>query len=120
MLFPKLFKRFDHLVEDNTIVHVTGKRDNKDEIYIETIQSTDYIRKVGVTSAEVDGPLTRITVSRVKHWLDKQPNDGIIPLDVTLLGRCGVVEITSGINVSEFVKTEMEAKQAGLTFRWRK
>jgi len=120
VLFPKLFKRFDHLVEDNTIVHVTGKRDNKDEIYIETIQSTDYIRKVGVTSAEVDGPLTRITVSRVKHWLDKQPNDGIIPLDVTLLGRCGVVEITSGINVSEFVKTEMEAKQAGLTFRWRK
>jgi DNA polymerase-3 subunit alpha len=120
VLFPKLFKSFDHLVEDNTVVHITGKRSDKDEIYVETIISTDSIYKKGITGAKVDGPLTRTTVSRVKHWLDKQEKDGRIPLDVILSGRHGVVKIESGIGVSEFLKTEMEAKQAGLTFKWGK
>jgi hypothetical protein len=108
------------LVEDNTVVHITGKRSDKDEIYVETIISTDSIHKKGITGAKVDGPLTRTTVSRVKHWLDKQEKDGRIPLDVILSGRHGVVKIESGIGVSEFLKTEMEAKQAGLTFKWGK
>ena len=120
VLFPKSFPRFGHLVEDNTVVYITGKRSDSEEIYVEEVKTTDSICKKGVTCAEVDGPLTRITVSRVKHWLDKQENDGKIPLEITLSGRRGVVEIESGVGVSEFVKTEMEARQTGLTFKWRK
>lgn len=120
VLFPKLYPRFGHLVDENTVVYVSGKRSESGEIYVEEIKSTDEMCKKGVKSAQIDGTVDATTVSRIKHWLDKQPDGGKIPLGVKLIGTHGTVEISASRKVSEFVRTEMQAKQAGLTFTWRK
>jgi hypothetical protein len=63
------------------------------------------------------------TASRVKCWLDKQKEAnlaGSIPFNLELEGLKGAVKIEASKLVSERLATEMDAKLAGLNFKWTK
>jgi len=118
VLFPKSFGVYGNFLEDNSVVYVSGKR-GTGEIYVDEIRDTATMLKKGVSGAIINAPISSGTISRVKYFLTEQ-EDGKIPLILKLQGAKGAVELEAGKPVREFIRTEMEAKKAGLDFEWRK
>ncbi len=122
IVFPKLYTTKDHLIEENNVVLVDGKKNNN-EVYVEDIRDAGSLYRGGLIGAEVKAVLAPGTATRVKHWLDKQKEANVnssLPFSLELEGLKGTVELDSSKLVSELLLTEMDAKLAGLDFKWVK
>lgn len=122
IVFSKVYAKCNHLLEENRVVYIEAKK-NDNEVFVENILDTCSLQREGVISAEVKAVLDPGTASRVRHWLDKQKEanlSGSLPFSLELEGLKGAVELDSSELVSEFLLTEMDAKLAGLSFKWIK
>lgn len=122
IVFPRLHMTRDHLIEENRVVLVDGKK-NDNEVYVEELRDTGNLYRGGLIGAEVKAVLDPGTASRIKHWLEKQREanaTGSLSFSLELEGLKGAVELDSSELVSELLLTEMDAKLAGLDFKWVK
>ena len=120
--FPRQHERQNHLIEENRVVFIEGKKNNN-EVYVEGIRDTGCLTRKGVAGAEVKAILDPGTANRIKHWLEKQKEANVntsLPFSLELEGLKGAVELDSSKLVSELLLTEMDAKLAGLNFKWTK
>lgn len=122
IVFPNLYDSKNDLLQENRVVLIDGKKNNN-EVYVEGIRDTGCLYKTGVIGAEVSAVLDPGTASRIKHWLEKQKEanaTGSLPFSLELEGLKGAVELDASKLVSEMLLTEMDAKLAGLSFKWTK
>lgn len=124
VVFSKTYASVNHHLEENAILFVAGKKsDNGDEVVVNEVNDTSRMYKRGVTGAELAGVIDPGVASRVKQWLDRQKEanlNGTLPFSLKLEGLNGVVEIEASEHISELLRTEMDAKLAGLEFKWTK
>ena len=121
--FPRSYAKNNHLLEENCVLYVEGHKKKDDEVFVESVRDTGSMFKKGVTSADIKAVLDPGTASRVKHWLEKQKDanlTGNIPFKLKLEGLKGAVKLEASELISEFLLTEMDAKLAGLDFKWVK
>jgi len=123
VVFPGIYSTIDTLLQENTIVFVRGTKEKEDEVIVKEMKDTGALFKKGVKGANISALLDPGTASRVKCWLDKQKEAnlaGSIPFNLELEGLKGAVKIEASKLVSERLATEMDAKLAGLNFKWTK
>ena len=124
VVFSKTYASVNHHLEENAILYVEGKKsDREGEIIVNRVNDTSRMYKRGVSGAELKGVIDPGVASRVKQWLEKQEEanlNGTLPFSLELAGLNGVVEIEASQRVSELLLTEMDAKLAGLDFKWTK
>jgi hypothetical protein len=98
-----------------------GVKEKEDEVIVKAVKDTGALFKKDVKGANIKAVLDPGTASRVRHWLEKQKEanlTGSIPFNLKLEGLKGAVELESSKLVSERLATEMDAKLAGLGFKW--
>lgn len=121
--FPRSYAKSSDLLEENCVLYVRGNRKENDEVFVESVRDPGSMFKKGVIGADISAVLDPGTASRVKHWLEKQKEanlTGNIPFKLELEGLKGAVKLEASELISEFLLTEMDAKLAGLSFKWIK